>query len=71
MTGISDEARRKLARHQFHDIDIRMMVDDGIPSTAFDENGILDVDQITKLGWTINHDGTSIDPPGYDPDGDT
>ncbi|WP_158412322.1 hypothetical protein [Ilumatobacter nonamiensis] len=49
--------------HAFADIDIRFFVEAGAPRDAFDDEGILDVDRLIALGWEIDENAESFDPP--------
>jgi hypothetical protein len=62
--AIGEAGRRQLQTHQFAPVDIANFVQLGAPANAFDEDGILDVDQLIELGWTIDDNAESFDPPG-------
>ena len=44
-------------------MDIAFFVQLGAPASAFNEDGILDVDQLIELGWTIDDNAESFNPP--------
>jgi hypothetical protein len=60
---IGEAGRRRLQTDKFATIDISFFVQLGAPANAFDENGILDDDQLIEPGWTIDDNAESFDPP--------
>lgn len=62
--AIGQAGRRRLQTQEFAPVDIELFVQLGAPESAFDEDGILDVDQLIELGWTIDDNAESFDPPG-------
>lgn len=61
--AIGEAGRQRLQTQQFAPVDVAFFVELGAPARAFDEDGILDVDQLIELGWKIDDDADSFEPP--------
>ena len=63
---IDDDARQRIKTRRLAPIDVELLMKLGAPPEAFNEEGILDVDQLIDLGWKIDETGESPPLEGWD-----